>query len=204
VVTTTEVVVPRAAAATAQAVRAGGPAAGAGIMMMAGNGGDKPPPSSPQPSGGPAPKSQGGSSSTEPKGQASAPNAPGAAAPAAAPEESAQAASEIAGIPGRVATRINLSNAGMKHVLDFHLNPAKAINKSQFFGSEATVRGLLSAKSTVQAPVRLLESGNFARTVTAAGPVGTLPGKLGGGATNVFTVISDQAGNLLSAFPGRI
>jgi RHS repeat-associated protein len=115
-----------------------------------------------------------------------------------------RAARGLVGIPGRVATRINLSNAGMKHVLDVHLNPAKAINKSQWFGSEATVRGLLSAKSTIQSPVRLLDSGNFARTVTNATPVGTLPGKWGGGATNVFTVISDDAGNLLSAFPGTL
>jgi hypothetical protein len=92
VVTTTEVVVPRAAAATAQAVRAGGPAAAAGILMMAGNG-DKPPPPSPKSSGGPAPKSHGGSPSTGPKGQASARNTPSAPAPAAAAEQAAQSAS---------------------------------------------------------------------------------------------------------------
>jgi len=42
---------------------------------------------------------------------------------------------------------------------------------------------------------------NFARTVTADSVVGNL---VGGGVTNVFTVITDKFGNLLTAFPGTL
>lgn len=108
-------------------------------------------------------------------------------------------------VPGRVASRINISNEGMKHVLSTHLNPARIFNKSQFAISEAELRELLSAKSTVEAPVRALETGNFARTITVDNRViGTLADKLGGGRTNTFSVITDRFGNLETAFPGAL
>lgn len=113
-------------------------------------------------------------------------------------------AQEAAAVPGRVGSRINLSNEGMKHVRSTHLNPSRIANKSQFSISEGELRGLLSAKGTVKAPVRALETGNFARTLTADEPIGTLANKLGGGSTNTFTVITDRFGNLESAFPGTL
>jgi RHS repeat-associated protein len=107
-------------------------------------------------------------------------------------------------VPGRVQSRINISNKGFKHVTDRHMNPSKAASKSQFTLSQSKVRELLSAKSTIQAPARALDTGNFSRTITTNGKVGNLAGKFGGGATNTFSVVTDRAGNLLSAFPGKV
>ncbi|MDU0353581.1 hypothetical protein RS130_06235 [Paraglaciecola aquimarina] len=66
------------------------------------------------------------------------------------------------------------------------------------------MRGLLSAKSTIQSPARALETGNFARTITTNRTVGNLAEKMSGGSTNTFTVITDKAGNLQTAFPGGL
>ncbi|MGC3875393.1 DUF637 domain-containing protein [Halomonas sp. GXIMD04776] len=107
-------------------------------------------------------------------------------------------------VPGRVQSRINLSNDGIKHTLGLHLNPTKAGNKSQFTLPESELRSLLGAKSTVQAPAQALETGNFARTVTTNRTVGNLAEKMGGGSTNTFTVITDKFGNLQTAFPGGL
>ncbi len=110
----------------------------------------------------------------------------------------------VAKVPGRVQSRINLSNDGVKHTLARHLNPAKSGNKSQFSIGESGVRDLLNAKSTIGAPARALETGNFARTITTNRTVGNLAEKMGGGSTNTFTVITDKFGNLQTAFPGGL
>jgi hypothetical protein len=109
-----------------------------------------------------------------------------------------------ASVPGRVQSRINLSNDGIAHVLSNHLSLAKSGNKSQFTLSESELRSLLSSKSTVQAPAMALETGNFARTITTSRAIGNLAEKMGGGSTNTFTVITDEFGNLLTAFPGGL
>ena len=107
-----------------------------------------------------------------------------------------------ADIPGRVQSRINISNAGFKHVLDTHFDPSKIANKSQFTVSPEQLRSILSAKETVQSAVRMGEvSGNYIRTITTEGPVGQLAGKFGGAITNTLSVVTDKFGNLLSAFP---
>jgi RHS repeat-associated protein len=124
--------------------------------------------------------------------------------PVAEPPSGVVAARGIGSVPGRVLSRINVSNSGLAHTVGNHLNPAKVMSKSQFTLSADGVKALLQAKSTVQTPAVALQSGNFARTVTAEGIVGNLPGKLGGGPTNVFTVITDTFGNLQTAFPGTL
>jgi filamentous hemagglutinin len=105
-------------------------------------------------------------------------------------------------VRGRVATRINVSNDGFLHVVQQHFNALKAATKSQFTISQEELRTLLTAKSTVATPVyKLADSGNFVRTVTADRVVGTA---LGEGPTSVFTVITDEYGNLQTAFPGKL
>ncbi len=113
-------------------------------------------------------------------------------------------ATGLAKVPGRVQSRINLSNKGIDHVLNTHLNSVRAANKSRFTLSQSQLRGLLSSKNTVQAQARALETGNFARTITTNKTVGNLSNKRGGGSTNTFTVITDKFGNLQTAFPGRL
>ena len=107
-------------------------------------------------------------------------------------------------IPPRVQSRINLSNEGVEHTLRRHLNPARAGNKSQFSLSESELRALLGAESAIQAPVKVLETGNFARTITTNRTVGSLAESMGGGSTNTFTVVTDRFGNLKTAFPGGV
>jgi RHS repeat-associated protein len=118
--------------------------------------------------------------------------------------ETGPATTGLNAIPGRVASRINVSNEGFNHVLNTHLNPARIANKSQFTVSASHLRDLLGAKSTVEAPVQALETGNFARTIATGRPIGTLAEKFGGGATNTFTVITDRFGTLQTAFPGAL
>ena len=107
-------------------------------------------------------------------------------------------------IPPRVQSRINLSNEGVEHTLRRHLNPARAGNKSQFSLSESELRALLGAESAIQAPVKVLETGNFARTITTNRTVGSLAESMGGGSTNTFVVVTDRFGNLKTAFPGGV
>ena len=114
------------------------------------------------------------------------------------------AAKGLGKVPGRVQSRINVSNDGFDHVVSTHLNPARAGNKSQFSVTSSELRGLLSSKSTVQSSARALETGNFARTITTNRTIGNLADKFGGSATNKFTVITVKAGNLKSAFPGGL
>jgi len=116
----------------------------------------------------------------------------------------ASATKSLARVPGRVQSRINVSNSGIDHVLKTHLNPSRIGNKSQFTLPESELRSLLGAKSTVQSSARALKIGNFARTVTTNKTVGNLANKMGGGTTNTFTVITDKFGNLQSAFPGGL
>jgi len=102
----------------------------------------------------------------------------------------------LARVPGRVQSRIK--------VLNNHLNPARARNKNQFALSELELRSLLSAKNTVQSSAKALETGNFARTVITKRAVGNLADKMGGGSTNIFTVITNKFADPQSAFPGRL
>ena len=103
-------------------------------------------------------------------------------------------------VPGRVQSRINLSNEGMTHTTNNHLNPART-GKSQFSMSESEVRSALQSKEVISAPARPLESsGNFIREVDLGRQVGVSFGK----PTNILSVITDGAGNLKSAFPGTL
>jgi len=117
----------------------------------------------------------------------------------------ATAAKGLAGVPGRVGSRINLSNEGMEHVISAHLS-GKA-NKSQFSLSEAELRSVLSSRAAVGSPVvRSVESADgirYIREFDAGRAIGT--DKFNGNqATSVMTIMTDRFGNLVSTFPGLL
>ena len=119
--------------------------------------------------------------------------------------EPGQGANADSGAPGRVQSRINLTNAGMDHIGDRHLDPT--VNASQFAISESDLTKLLQDKNTVSTPItRAIRSGNdinYVREVDTGQVVGT--DKFNGyQPTSTMTVITDKYGNLVTAFPGRL
>ena len=82
--------------------------------------------------------------------------------------------------PGIVQSRINVSNKGFVHTMQNHLNPSKSMSKSQFTISAGELKNTLQSADVVKSPVRQLESGNFARTITSDKVVGNVAGKFGG------------------------
>ncbi|WP_245001887.1 DUF637 domain-containing protein [Cupriavidus pinatubonensis] len=109
------------------------------------------------------------------------------------------------GVPGRVQSRINVTNAGMAHIGDRHLDPT--VNASQFTISESDLTKLLQSRTTVSTPVtRTIPSGNdinYVREVNAGQVVGA--DKFNNyQPTSTMTVITDKYGNLVTAFPGKL
>lgn len=105
-------------------------------------------------------------------------------------------------IPGRVQSRINLEKNGWQHVLDRHFSDKSA---SQFSLSREEVRSLLQEKATVGSPVtKVVESTagpRFVRNVETGRIIGY--DKFNNFApTSRLTVMTDGAGNLVTAFPG--
>ena len=107
-------------------------------------------------------------------------------------------------IPGRVQSRINVSNKGLSDVLRKHADGRA--NKLQFSINETEIRSLLQEKSVVKSPVSRLESGNFVRQVELGEGriIGNLPQKFGGDSTSQITIITDKYGNLINTFPGPL
>jgi filamentous hemagglutinin len=109
------------------------------------------------------------------------------------------------GIPSRVQTRINVTNDGLTHIGDRHLDPT--VNASQFTISESDLTNLLQSPNTVSTPVtRTLQSGtsiNYVREVNVGQVIGT--DKFNNyQPTSTMTVITDKYGNLVTAFPGKL
>ncbi|MFD1969234.1 hypothetical protein [Trinickia caryophylli] len=108
-------------------------------------------------------------------------------------------------VPGRVQSRINVTNDGLDHIGDRHLD--STVNASQFTISESDLTNLLQNPNTVSTPVtRTIQSGNsinYVREVDAGHVVGT--DKFNNyQPTSAMTVITDKYGNLVTAFPGKL
>lgn len=117
---------------------------------------------------------------------------------------------------GRVTTRINVANgttrftplrlsgapvsAGWRHVLGGHFDRAASLNRSVFTIAPGELRGLLQSPDVVRAPVTVLGD-QFIRTVDVGFEIGISSLKNGGGPTSVLRVFTDEAGNLITAFP---
>jgi hypothetical protein len=108
----------------------------------------------------------------------------------------------LAGVPGRVQSRINLKSDGLKHTLNRHLNPASS--GSQFSLSKDGLASLLQSKLVVNSPItQVLDSGNFLRVVNVGRNIG-FDKFSRNRATSTLSVITDKFGNLVTATPGVI
>ncbi|GMQ57591.1 hypothetical protein AN1V17_19860 [Vallitalea sediminicola] len=98
-------------------------------------------------------------------------------------------------------TRFSPSNkAGLEHVIDRHFNPGK--NAGQFTISIDKFKSILGRKDIIQTPVSILEtSGQYSRIVNVGSEIGTIKPSLGGGTTSWMQIITDKAGNLITAYP---
>jgi hypothetical protein len=108
----------------------------------------------------------------------------------------------LAGVPGRVQSRINLKSDGLKHTLNRHLNPASS--GSQFSLSKDGLASLLQSKLVVNSPItQVLDSGNFLRVVNVGRNIG-FDKFSRNRATSTLSVITDKFGNLVTATLGVI
>ncbi|WP_420232608.1 filamentous hemagglutinin N-terminal domain-containing protein [Pseudomonas sp. ABY48] len=112
-------------------------------------------------------------------------------------------------VPGRVQSRVNLRNgsqaegAGWNHLINEHYSAVK--NKSQFTVPQDELRLILQSKEVVSTPVtKVLPSADgprFVREVDVGKNIGT--DKFNNfSPTMKMSVLTDEAGNLVSAFPG--
>ncbi|MBA4124003.1 MAG: hypothetical protein H0X72_16290 [Acidobacteria bacterium] len=78
-------------------------------------------------------------------------------------------------------------------------------NKSQFSISRQEAEALLQGKDVIKSPaIKDASSGNYIREVDVKKVVGNLAIDKGGQPTTIITVITDDAGNLINVFPGRL
>lgn len=114
-------------------------------------------------------------------------------------------------VPGRVQSRINLRNgshnegAGWNHLTHEHYSSVK--NKSQFTISQKELRKILQSEVVVRTPVSKVlsnkEGMKFVREVDVGKNVGT--DKFNDfSPTTKMVVMTDEEGNLVSAYPGRL
>jgi len=112
-------------------------------------------------------------------------------------------------VPVRVQSRVNLRNgsqaegAGWNHLINEHYSAVK--NKSQFTVPQDELRQILQSKEVVSTPVtKVLPSPDgprFVREVDVGKNIGT--DKFNNfSPTTKMSVLTDEAGNLVSAFPG--
>jgi filamentous hemagglutinin len=110
------------------------------------------------------------------------------------------AAGGATSVPGRVLSRINVSNSAWAHVLERHF----AGTGSRFSIAQGELRDLLGSRQVVASPVvRKLESADgvlYLREVDVGRIIGF--DKYAGADTSILSVISDRFGNLVTAFPG--
>lgn len=109
----------------------------------------------------------------------------------------------MAGVPGRVQSRINVSNEGWAHVLKRHFSGKS--NASQFAVSQNELKSILQSKQVVGCPVtRTVESADglrYVREIDMGRTIG-VDAMNGNVATSIMTTMSDKYGNLITAFPG--
>ncbi|MBI3560571.1 MAG: RHS domain-containing protein [Gammaproteobacteria bacterium] len=115
----------------------------------------------------------------------------------------AVAAEGLAGVPGRVQSRINVSNEGWAHVLKRHFSGQP--NASQFSVSQSELKSLLQSKQVVGTPVsRTVESADglrYVREIDMGRTIG-IDAMNGNATTSIMTTMSDKYGNLITVFPG--
>lgn len=111
----------------------------------------------------------------------------------------------------RAQSRINIrlgdagvKGSGLEYALSKHLNSSKT-NKSHFTISRQEIVALLESKRVIASVVMKSATYNsYVREVDVGRVIGRTPQKLGGEATSVLTIITDDAGNLINVFPGKL
>jgi hypothetical protein len=91
---------------------------------------------------------------------------------------------------------IKVTWKGLLHVIQRH---SGGMAGKSFFGDSAAVTGLVKAAEAVAPAAQA--GGNFVRIVDAGRTIGT--DVTTGQATSIYTVITNKAGELVTAFPGR-
>jgi filamentous hemagglutinin len=108
-------------------------------------------------------------------------------------------------VPARAQSRINVTNDGMEHINDRHLDPS--VNASQFSIGESDLRSLLQDPNTISTPItREIPSADgirYVREIDVGKAIGT-DKYSNGQPTSVMTVLTDKYGNLVTAFPGKL
>jgi hypothetical protein len=111
----------------------------------------------------------------------------------------------LSNVPGRVQSRINITNISWEHVLDRHFNPDR--NASQFTITEHELRTLLQSENVVGTAVtRTLDSADgirYVREVDVGESIG-LDRFNNMQPTSIMTILTDEFGNLVTATPGLI
>jgi len=93
---------------------------------------------------------------------------------------------------------IKITPRGLKHVLDRHIPSGALSSGKSLFSSGEDVSALISEAETV--PPTRQAGGNFQRIVNAGKTIGI--DRATGQPTNIYTVITNAAGELVTAFPG--
>ena len=94
-------------------------------------------------------------------------------------------------------TALNITGAGLAHVIERHtVGGAQTAGKSIFASKENIVALMRNATSV--APVKQ-PGGNFARVIDAKRTIGI--DRVTGMPTSIYTVITNEVGELITAFP---
>ncbi|EAW7145708.1 LXG domain-containing protein [Listeria monocytogenes] len=100
-------------------------------------------------------------------------------------------------------TRFSSSdNAGFNHIVDRHFNPNR--NAGQFTISQDKLKNILSSKETVEIEVKEIPGNQFERIINIVETAGTIKPSIpenGGKPTNYIRILTDKAGNLITAYP---
>ncbi|TYU19727.1 T7SS effector LXG polymorphic toxin [Listeria monocytogenes] len=100
-------------------------------------------------------------------------------------------------------TRFSSSdNAGFNHIVDRHFNPNR--NAGQFTISQDKLKNILSSKETVEIEVKEIPGNQFERIINIGETAGTIKPSIpenGGKPTNYIWILTDKAGNLITAYP---
>ncbi|OFG49305.1 LXG domain-containing protein [Listeria monocytogenes] len=100
-------------------------------------------------------------------------------------------------------TRFSSSdNAGFNHIVDRHFNPNR--NAGQFTISQDKLKNILSSKETVEIEVKEIPGNQFERIINIGENAGTIKPSIpenGGKPTNYIRILTDKAGNLITAYP---
>jgi hypothetical protein len=113
--------------------------------------------------------------------------------------QEASGGSPGASSPARISQGITIGTQGLQHVIERHtVGGMKNAGKSLFAEGEDVIALIKSAEGTAGV---LQPNGRFQRIVDAGRSIGT--DRATGMTTSTYTVITDKADNLVTAFPGK-